>query len=73
MRILLPTSSLMLVARRLPTHPKGEKEVARWPYGEPIPAGIIIGKDTLIILEGDTAADGVIHNDSSPQELASLI
>jgi hypothetical protein len=41
-------SDLMMVAVRPKSHPKGRKVIARWPYGTPVPAGVIIGKGTII-------------------------
>lgn len=40
-----------IVVERPKTHHKGQKEIARWPYGDPVPPGIIIGKDTFIRVE----------------------
>ena len=40
-----------IVAYRPPSHPKGEKIIMDIRYGDPIPPGIIFGKDTLIFIK----------------------
>ena len=40
-----------IVVRRPKDHHKGPKEIARIPYGQPVPAGVIIGKDSIITVE----------------------
>ena len=40
-----------IVAYRPSTHPKGEKILMDIRYGDPIPPGIILGKDTLIFIK----------------------
>ncbi len=45
------TLEAYLVAERPTTHHKGAKEIARWPYGQPVPPGVIIGKGTYIRVE----------------------
>jgi hypothetical protein len=57
-----------IVIRRPDDHHKGPKEIARIPYGEPVPPGLIIGKGALITIEGpvDNAAkvaiDGITEH-----------
>ena len=41
----------IIIVRRPESHPKGAKVIARIPYGEPVPPGVIIGKGTLIEIE----------------------
>ena len=41
----------VIVVRRPKDHPKGPKTTAVFPYGEPIPPGIIIGKGSVITVE----------------------
>ena len=41
------------IAYRPSTHPKGEKILMDIRYGNPIPPGVILGKDTLIIIIKD--------------------
>ncbi len=38
----------IIVVRRPKEHPKGEKVIASWDYGKPVPAGVIIGKGSII-------------------------
>lgn len=40
-----------IVARRPKEHIKGAKELMRIQVGEPIPRGVILGKDTMISIE----------------------
>jgi hypothetical protein len=40
-----------IVVRRPEDHHKGPKEIARYPYGEAVPAGLIIGKGAIITIE----------------------
>ena len=40
-----------LVAYRPPSHPKGEKMLMNIRYGDPIPSGVILGKDTFIFIK----------------------
>jgi hypothetical protein len=40
-----------IIAYRPPSHPKGEKILMNIRYGDPIPPGIILGKDTLIFIK----------------------
>lgn len=40
-----------LVAKRTIEHPKGPKELMRINLGDPIPAGVILGKGTYLTLE----------------------
>ena len=40
-----------LIAERGPSHRKGPKVIARWPYNKPVPPGVIIGKGTYIRIE----------------------
>jgi hypothetical protein len=42
---------LEIVAKRTSEHPKGPKELMRINLGDPIPAGIILGKGTYLSLE----------------------
>lgn len=44
-------SDKTIIVRRPKSHPKGEKIIARFPYGELVPPGVIIGKGTLIEIE----------------------
>ena len=44
-------SNKIIIVRRPDTHPKGAKTIAVWEYGKPVPAGVIIGKGTLIEIE----------------------
>lgn len=37
-----------IIVRRPKDHPKGEKVIAEWKYGDPVPPGVIIGKGSLI-------------------------
>lgn len=46
-------SDLIIVVRRPEDHPKGPKTIAVWDYGDPVPAGIIIGKGAIISVEGE--------------------
>lgn len=41
----------LIVIRRPSTHHKGPKTTASWPYGQPVPAGILIGKGSIITVE----------------------
>ncbi len=41
----------IIVVRRPNDHHKGPKTVATWEYGKPVPAGIIIGKGSIITVE----------------------
>lgn len=40
-----------LEVKRPPEHPKGEKIIAVIPYGDPVPAGVIIGKGAIITVK----------------------
>jgi hypothetical protein len=40
-----------IIAYRPPSHPKGEKILMNIRYGDPIPPGIILGKDTLTFIK----------------------
>ncbi len=40
-----------IIAYRPPSHPKGEKIIMDIRYGEPIPSGVILGKDRLIFIK----------------------
>ncbi len=40
-----------LIAYRPPSHPKGEKILMDIRYGDPIPPGVILSKDTLILIK----------------------
>jgi len=40
-----------IVVRRPEDHHKGPKTIAQWVYGEPVPAGVIIGKGSIITVE----------------------
>jgi hypothetical protein len=42
---------LYTVVERPADHPKGPKVIMKVPYGNPVPAGIIIGKDALITVK----------------------
>ena len=44
-------SNMEIVVRRPDDHHKGPKVIVRIPYGEGVPAGIIIGKDSIITIE----------------------
>ena len=50
-----------LVAKRPASHRKGKKTLMRIPLGDPIPAGVILGKGTLITIEPkhEPATEGV--------------
>ncbi len=41
----------VIVVRRPASHHKGAKLIAVIPYGEPVPPGVIIGKDSVITVE----------------------
>ncbi len=41
----------IIIVRRPKSHHKGEKTIAMWVYGEPVPAGVIIGKGSVITVE----------------------
>ena len=40
-----------VVVKRPDDHHKGPKEIARFPYGSPVPPGVIIGKGSIITIE----------------------
>jgi hypothetical protein len=44
-------SESMIVVRRPEDHPKGKKTIAVFPYGQPVPPGVIIGKGSVITIE----------------------
>ena len=44
-------TTMEIVVRRPADHHKGPKEIVRIPYGEGVPAGILIGKDAIITIE----------------------
>jgi len=44
-------SDKLIVVRRPETHHKGPKTIAVWDYGEPVPPGVLIGKDSVITVE----------------------
>jgi hypothetical protein len=41
----------IIVVRRPEDHHKGPKTIAVFPYGSPVPPGIIIGKGSVITVE----------------------
>jgi len=43
--------SNVIVVRRTKDHHKGPKTIAVWEYGQPVPAGLIIGKGAIITVE----------------------
>jgi len=43
----------IIVVRRPEDHPKGKKTIAVFPYGEPVPPGVIIGKGSVITVEDE--------------------
>jgi hypothetical protein len=48
-------SDTMIIVRRPKDHPKGPKTIAVFPYGEPVPPGVIIGKGSVITVEVKTS------------------
>lgn len=40
-----------IIVSRPENHHKGPKKIAEWEYGKPVPAGIIIGKGSIILVE----------------------
>ncbi len=44
----------LIVIRRPNTHHKGPKITASWPYGKPVPAGVLIGKGSIITVEEES-------------------
>ena len=44
-------SESMIIVRRPKDHPKGPKTIAQFPYGTPVPPGIIRGKGSVITIE----------------------
>jgi hypothetical protein len=44
-------SDKIIIVRRPESHHKGAKVLARIPYGEPVPPGVIIGKGAIIEIE----------------------
>lgn len=42
---------LYTIAERPESHPKGQKVLMKVPYGQPIPAGVILGKGTVITVK----------------------
>ena len=42
-----------IIIRRPDDHHKGPKTIAVIPYGQPVPAGVLIGKGALITIEED--------------------
>lgn len=44
-------TKMEIVVRRPDDHHKGAKEIARIPYGKPVPPGILIGKGSIITIE----------------------
>lgn len=48
---------LYTVAERPEGHPKGPKTLMTIPYGRPIPAGVILGKGTVITVKDLTEED----------------
>ena len=44
-------STMAIVVRRPDDHHKGPKEIVRIPYGDRVPAGILIGKGSVITIE----------------------
>jgi hypothetical protein len=44
-------SDTMIIVRRPKDHPKGPKTIAVFPYGSPVPPGVIIGKGSVITIE----------------------
>jgi hypothetical protein len=46
----MPNDMLVFV-RRPKNHPKGPKTIACFPYGQPVPPGVLIGKGSIITVE----------------------
>lgn len=44
-------SDKIIIVRRPEDHHKGPKTIAMWEYGQPVPAGVIIGKGSVITVE----------------------
>jgi hypothetical protein len=44
-------SDKIIIVRRPEDHHKGAKKIAEWEYGKPVPAGVIIGKGSVITIE----------------------
>lgn len=42
-----------IIVKRPKNHPKGPKKIAEWEYGKPVPAGIIIGKGSIITVKSN--------------------
>lgn len=42
-----------IIVKRPKSHPKGPKKIAEWEYGKPVPAGIIIGKGSIITVKSN--------------------
>ena len=45
--------SQYIVVRRPEDHHKGPKEIAKFPYGEQVPPGVLIGKGAIITIEDE--------------------
>lgn len=57
---------MLIVVRRPGTHHKGPKTTAVWNYGDPVPAGVLIGKDSIITVE--TKEYGEVFNGIQPKD-----
>ena len=61
----------VIVVRRPKDHPKGPKTTATWEYGQPVPAGVIIGKGSVITVEPKSIFEEM-YNELLEEEIIGL-
>jgi len=54
-------SDKIIIVRRPKSHHKGEKTIATWEYGEPVPPGVIIGKGSVITIESKSMFNEILN------------